>query len=143
MRRKNLTANAVTVFLATNRFAKTEQYSNSLTIELANATNSTRELRDWTRKALRQIYKKDYLYKKVGVILQGLQPEKAETIRLYNESSYEKDKRVMQALDKISSKFGRDTIRFGLQRNKDCWQMKSEMKSKRYTTSLKDVLQIS
>jgi DNA polymerase V len=143
LRRKNLIANAVTVFLATNRFAKTEQYSNSVTIELANATNSTRELREWTRKALRQIYKQGYLYKKVGVILQGLQPETSETVRLYNEPSYEKDKRLMAALDKISSKFGRDTIRFGVQRNKDCWQMKAEMKSQRYTTSLKDVLQIS
>ncbi len=143
LRRKNLTANAVTVFLATNRFAKTEQYSNSLTIELANATNSTRELRDWTRKALHQIYKKGYLYKKVGVILQELQPETSETIRLYNEPSYEKDKRLMAALDKISNKFGRETVRFGVQRNKDCWQMKAEMKSKRYTTSLKEVLQIS
>lgn len=142
MRKKKLTANAVTVFLATNRFAKTEQYSNSLTIELANATNSTRELRDWTRKALRQIYKQGYLYKKVGVILQGLQPEKSETIRLYNEPSYEKDKRLMAALDKISSKFGRDTIRFGMQRNNQCWQMKAEMKSQKYTTSLREVLRI-
>lgn len=143
MRKKKLTANAVTVFLATNRFAKTDQYSNSLTIELANATNSTRELRDWTRKALRQVYRKDYLYKKVGVILQGLQPETAETIRLYNEPSYEKDKRLMQALDKISGKFGRDTIRFGVQRNKECWQMKAEMKSQKYTTCLREVLSIT
>ncbi len=143
MRKQNLVANAVTVFLATNRFAKTQQYSNSVTIELANATNSTRELRDWTKKALRQIYKPNFYYKKVGVILQGLQPEKAETIRLYNEPSYEKDKRLMAALDKISSKFGRDTIRFGMQRNNQCWQMKAEMKSQRYTTSLKEVMQIS
>ncbi len=48
----------------------------------------------------------------------------------------------MAALDKISSKFGRDTIRFGVQRNKDCWQMKAEMKSKRYTTSLKEILNV-
>jgi DNA polymerase V len=142
MRKHNLVANAVTVFLATNRFTKTEQYSNSFTIELANATNSTRELRDWTRKALRQIYKPNYYYKKVGVILLGLQPETSETIRLYNEPAYEKDKRLMQAMDKISNKFGRDTIRFGVQKNKECWQMKAEMKSLRYTTSLKDILQI-
>ncbi|MDQ3712711.1 MAG: Y-family DNA polymerase [Acidobacteriota bacterium] len=142
MRRQNLVTNAVTVFLATNRFAKTLQYSNSLTIELANATNSTRELRDWTKKTLRQIFKQGYSYKKVGVILQGLQPEKAETIRLYNEPNYQKDKRLMQALDKISGKFGRDTIHFGVQRNKECWQMKAEMKSQKYTTNLKEVLQI-
>jgi DNA polymerase V len=140
MRRQNLTANAVTVFLATNRFAKTQQYSNSLTIELANATNSSRELRNWTRKALRQIYKPNHYYKKVGVILLGLQPESSETIRLYNEPNYQKDKRLMQAIDKISSKFGRDKIRFGVQKNKECWQMKAEMKSQKYTTSLKEVL---
>jgi DNA polymerase V len=100
-------------------------------------------LGEWTKKALNQIYKQGYLYKKVGVILQGLQPEKAETIRLYNQPSYEKDKRLMQALDKISNKFGRDTVRFGVQRNKECWQMRAEMISKRYTTSLKEVLTIN
>ena len=142
MRRKNLTANAVTVFLATNRFAKTEQYSNSQTIELANATNSTRELRDWTKKALLQIYRQGYFYKKVGVILQGLQPETSESIRLYDESDSQKDKRLMKALDKISNKFGRETVKFGIQRNTSNWQMKAQMKSRHYTTSLKEILTV-
>ena len=142
LRRQNLTANAVTVFLNTNRFAKTEQYANSLTIELANPTNSTRELRHWTRTALRQIFKPDFQYKKVGVILQGLQPEASESIRLYNEENYEKDKRLMQALDEISSKFGGNKIRFGRQRTTLCWQTKAEMKSPKYTTSLREVLRI-
>jgi hypothetical protein len=38
--------------------------------------------------------------------LLGLQPEKAETTRLYNERDYEKEKRLMRAMDKISRKFG-------------------------------------
>lgn len=140
MRKGNLTARAVTVFLSTNRFAKTEQYSNSITIELANATNSTRELRDWTQKGLKQIFKKGYKYKKVGIILQGLQPERAETVRLYGEETYEKDKRLMQAMDKITRKFGRETIRFGLPSKAKNWQMRSEMKSFCYTTKLKEIL---
>lgn len=142
MRRHNMTTRAITVFLGTNRFAKTPQYNNSVTIELANATNSTRELREWTRKALDKIYKKGFLYKKVGVILLGLQPEKAETVRLYNERDYEKEKRLMQAMDKITRKFGRDTIRFGTSCKEKNWQMKAERKSQRYTTCLKEVLQI-
>ena len=140
LRGKNLTANAITVFLNTNRFAKDQQYNNSLTIELANATNSTRELREWTRKALKQIFKPGYFYKKVGVILQGLQPESSETVRLYNEQNYEKDKRLMHALDKISGKFGSGTIRFGVQKNTAQWRMKAEMQSQKYTTSMKDIL---
>ncbi len=143
MRKGDLTARAVTVFLSTNSLAKTEQYSNSITIELANATNSTRELRDWTHKGLKQIFKKGYKYKKVGVILQGLQPERAETIRLYGEQTYKKDKRLMKALDAITQKFGKETIRFGIACKTNNWQMKAEMKSNRYTTCLNEVLQIA
>jgi DNA polymerase V len=142
MRKQNLTTNAITVFLTTNRFAKTNQYSNSLTIELANSTNSTRELREWTKKALWQIYKPCYFYKKVGVILQGLQPETGETVRLYGEKNYEKEKRLMQALDKISARFGKEKIRFGVERNLKDWQMKAEMKSRCYTTCFKEILKV-
>lgn len=143
MRRQKLTAKAITVFLATNRFSKTGQYNNSKTVELAVASNSTRELREWTKKALFEIYKPGFLYKKVGLILQGLQPETAETIRLYNEANYEKDKRLMQALDKISGKFGRETIRFGVQKSLKSWQMKSDMKSHKFTTCFGEILKIN
>jgi DNA polymerase V len=143
MRKNNLTARAVTVFLSTNRFAKTEQYNNSTTINLANATNSTRELREWTRRGLRQIFKKGYKYKKVGVILQGLEPEKAETIRLFEEKKYQKDKHLMTAMDKIIQRFGRDSITIGIRQKEKAWQMRSERKSNRYTTCLKEILQIN
>jgi DNA polymerase V len=142
MRRQKLTASAATVFLTTNRFAKTEQYSNSKTVQLANSTNSTRELREWTRRLLTEIYKPGYFYKKVGVILQNLQPESAETIRLYGEKNYEKEKRLMQALDKIKSRFGKEKIRFGVERNAPLWKMKAEMKSRCYTTCFKEIVQV-
>lgn len=142
MRRQKLTAKAITVFLATNRFAKTGQYSNSKTVEFAHATNSTREIREWTKRALAEIYKSGFPYKKVGVILQGLQPESAETVRLYDEANYEKDKRLMLALDKISGKFGREAVCFGVRKSRDCWQMRSEMKSNKFTTCFGEILQI-
>ena len=142
LRRKNLTANAVTVFFSTNRFSKSPQYRNSVTIPLANPTNSTRELRDWTRQGLRQIFKDGYLYKNVGVILQGLHYESEETIRLYNEPDYVKDKRLMAAMDKISQKFGRDTIRFGVEKHREQWEMRRELMSPRYTTNPDEVLKI-
>ena len=142
LRKGKLTARAVTVFLATNRFAKTDQYSSSVTIELAQATGSTRELREWTTQALTKIFKKGYKYKKVGVILQGLAPETAETNRLYDAQTYEKDRRLMTAMDALNAKFGREAIRFGIAPKTRNWQMKAEMKSNRYTTCLDEVLKI-
>jgi DNA polymerase V len=142
LRKRNLTANAVTVFFSTNRFSKAPQYRNSITIALANPTNSTRELREWTRQGLKQIFRDGFLYKNVGVILQVLHYESEETIRLYNEPDYAKDKRLMAAMDKISHKFGRDSIRFGVEKHREEWEMKRELMSQRYTTRLDEVLTI-
>lgn len=142
MRKQNLAAKAITVFLQTNRFAKTEQYSNSVTVRLANSTNSTREIRRWAFEGLRKIYKAGYKYKKVGVLLQGLEPERAETKRLYKNSEYEKDKRLMQALDKITTRWGREKIQIGKRKEEKNWKMKCERKSQRYTTNLNEILQI-
>lgn len=142
MRRHKLSAGAITVFLATNRFSHQPQYSNSMTIEIAGATNSTIELRQWAKQALARIYRKGFFYKKIGVILQGLQPEAGETIRLYREPQYMKEKRLCRAIDELSKKFGRDTVSFGFQKPEKKWQMKAEKRSKRYTTSLQEVLRI-
>jgi DNA polymerase V len=118
------------------------QYSNAKTVELANATNSTRELRYWTGRILTEIYKEDFLYKKVGVILQGLQPERAETVRLYSELQYEKEKRLCQAIDKLSGKFRREVVSFGFPKTEKTWKMKAERKSNCYTTCLQEILQV-
>lgn len=142
LRKQNLTANAVTVFLNTNRFSKLPQYSNSKTVELANATSSTIELRRWTKRILNEIYRENFFYKKVGVILQGLQPERSETVRLYDEKQYEKEKRLCRAIDRLSRRFGRGTVKFGSRKTHRSWHMLCERKSNHYTTSLKDVLQI-
>ncbi len=142
LRKRALTASAVTVFFATNRFSKAPQYKNSVTIALANPTNSTPELREWTRRGLREIFRDGFLYKNVGVILQGLQPERAETVRLYGESDYLKDKRLMAAPDKLAQKFGRDTVRLGVERHREQWETHRDTMSARYTTRLGEVLQI-
>ena len=142
LRNKNLTANAVTVFLSTNRFSKLPFYSNSKTAALANATNSTIELRNWTKKLLKEIFRERFLYKKVGVILQDLQPETLETIRLYDEKRYEKEKRLCQAIDILSRRFGRETVKFSSRRTSEKWEMICKHRSNRYTTNFREILQI-
>lgn len=76
------------------------------------------------------------------MILQGLHSESLETIRLYGENAYVKDKRLMTAMDRITQKFGRDKIRFGVERFHEQWQMRRELMSQRYTTGLNRILEI-
>lgn len=143
MRNQNLSASAVTIFLTTNRFNKNDlQYSNSITFSLAFPTNSTRELRRITKKGLDTIFLEGYKYKKVGVLLQGLEPEQAHTKRLFGESLHIKDKRLMKSLDIIKERFGKHKIDFGLVNQEKKWEMRSERRSPKYTTDLKEVLQI-
>ena len=143
MRKQNLSASAVTVFLATNCFRKNDlQYSNSITFPLAAPTNSNLELKRITKRGLELIFLEGYRYKKVGVILQGLEPEQANTMRLFDEAEHIKDKRLMKAMDIIRERFGRNRIDFGLVNSDKKWQMKQERKSSRYTTCFDDIRQV-
>lgn len=143
MRKQNLSASAVTVFLTTNRFRKNDlQYSNSISKRFAYPTNSNRELRQATKELLEKIYLDGYKYKKVGVMLLGLEPEQANTKRLFGESEHIKEKRLMKALDIIRERHGKRKIDFGLIKQAKQWQMKAERKSKCYTTNFREILEI-
>ncbi len=144
MRKQNLSASAVTVFLTTNRFRKNDrQYSNSVTKRFASPTNSNRELRQATKELLEKIYLDGYRYKKVGVLLLGLEPEQANTKRLFGESEHIREKRLMKALDIIRERHGKGKIDFGLIRQEKKWRMKTERKSRRFTTNFGEILQIT
>jgi len=63
-------------------------------------------------------------------------------LRLYDESGYANDKHLMAAMDQISQKFGRDTIRFGVEKHREQWKMRRELMSPRYTTRLDEIIKI-
>lgn len=140
LRRAGLTAQALTVFLATNRFSKNDYYANSATYELSNSSVSLIELQFWTRKGLDDIFRQGFYYKKAGVILHGLLPQASETQRLFESENYEKQRRLMKAFDIINGRFGRNSIRFGARQRQNGWHMKCESRSSRYTTQIREIL---
>ncbi|PYS89595.1 MAG: SOS mutagenesis and repair protein UmuC [Acidobacteria bacterium] len=142
-RRARLAAGVVRIFVSTNRFSADPQYSNSVTFELAYATDSTEELLAWTRKALERIYRPGYRYKKAGVMLNHLTPADELTTRLFGDERFERSRRLMKAVDEINRKFGRDTVRFDAVRPGGRWETKCLRRSRRYTTCLNEVLRIA
>ncbi len=142
MRRQDLVANALNLFIETNRFKEKGCYANSVTMKI-NPTDSTRELIALAMRMLRAIYKPGYAYRKSGVVLLGLQPFISETRRLFEEEQYQRDRELMKALDLLNQKYGRQTVRFGMPaKHHTHWQMNRNHLSPHYTTDIEQILRV-
>ncbi len=143
MRRQELITNAVQLFIETKRFKEKGLYANSATLKVA-PTDSTRELIGVALRILRSIYKPGFGYRKSGVMLIGLQPREAETPRLFHDDIYLRDRKLMDAIDRLNEKHGRQTLRFGLPiKRETAWKMNRNYLSPNYTTSIGDLLRVS
>jgi DNA polymerase V len=135
LRAQKSCANYINVFLHTNRFSlKDAQYANSTTITLPVATNDTLSLIAAAKKALHQIYKPGFRYKKVGVCLLGIIPQEFVQGNLF----YPQKKNVqalMEVFDRLNYKYGKAKVYSALcgSRKKE-WQLIQEDRGPRYTT---------
>ena len=140
LRRSRLVANALNLFIRTNKFKDRGYYANSVTIKV-NPTDSTRELIGYVLSLLRAIYRPGFGYRKSGVILLGLQPTAGETRRLFEDESLLRDRQLLNSVDRINAKHGRRTVHFGAPhaRTKN-WHMSRNHLSRAFTTDLDQVL---
>jgi DNA polymerase V len=144
MRKHNLAANAVTIFIGTDRFRPApEPYSNTATYSSTYPTDSNQEIQEWAIKTLERIFKRGYEYRKAGIILSGLVPKDSLTKRMFDDARFEKQHKLMRAVDELNGKFGKDTVRFGCVKTEGNWKMKQTRKSPGYTTNWNELLTIN
>ena len=126
----------VTVFIRTSPFDKNKRYySNSKTIDLAIATSNSIELIKNAVKALTEIYKYGYFYQKAGVILSNLRDANKSDVNLLTPLLENKSKKLMKAIDKTNSKYGRYAISIAQAGLSKGWKMRREHSSKIDTAS--------
>lgn len=142
LRRDELLAGALSVWIETSRFSEDARYSNTANVCLAPMTDSTPELIAIAFKGLQTIYKKDYRYKKAGVMLSNFASLKNLPLRLWGQDDHDKAKRLMCAVDSINQRFGRETVQLGAMLGVGKWRMRQEQRSKRFTTRLDEVLTV-
>ena len=116
-------------------------------------------------KLLENLYRPNYNYKKIGVILLDIKQRKKNMNKDYviqgNLFTYNKDEKIsarqsdihMKTLDDINAKMGKMTIFYGSQgiikqrrreeTEEDKWRMRSGYKSPFYTTNWNDILKVS
>ncbi|HEX8247636.1 MAG TPA: Y-family DNA polymerase [Pyrinomonadaceae bacterium] len=144
MRHNNLGAQAVTVFISTDRFRpEPEPYSNSATYSSTYPSDSNQEIQEWTIKTLDRIYKDGFDYRKSGIILSGLVPSGSLTKRMFDDERFQRQHNLMKAIDEINRKFGKDTVRFAGVQTEGNWKMKQTRKSPCYTTNWNELLIVS
>lgn len=140
LREQDLITSHLRVFLSTNYFNPNEpQYNNSAIIQLPIATSFTPELIQYGLKLLDRIYKPNYMYKKAGIMFSGLLTENKVQLNLFTYRDSEKEKQLMEAVDKINRKFGSGKIQFGAAGLEKKWKSRAAKRSPFYTTRWSDI----
>ena len=143
LRKQRSYASSMMVFVHTNYFREDlPQYKRNIVVEFP-ATQNSIELIKQAKEALRKIYKPGYDYKKAGVILMDFQQAEALQTDLFTDNTLnDKDNRLVEALDLVNDKFGRNTIRIADQGLRDKHALRQNMRSRSYTTKWGDILDI-
>lgn len=135
-------ANILMVFLRNNPFdPKVPRIRKYLAIPLAYPTDSSITLGQVAIKGLRALYEPGVAYKKAGVMISGLVPVNEKQLDLFQRELPKHDA-LMAVMDKMNKRYG-NALKVGNQDLLRTWKMKQEHLSKRYTTSLSEIITVS
>lgn len=153
LRDEHSAACEVTTFLYTNRFRDDlAQYFPSATIRLEVAASSTQEVVGAALRAFRTIYKAGYRYKKAGVIVGRIVADESIQQALFDyddelRQKHDKLSRVMDAVNAAAeasgSSSGASMLRLATQRPGHYADgIRSDFRSRLYSTSLDDIIEV-
>ena len=142
LRRKQLACKQLEVFIKTNKHAKDHRkYYKSILVKLPQASNSNFTLIEYAIKGLEMIFKSGYGYKRAGVILSDFVDENTVQTNLFYQENI-KYKPLMNVMDNLNEKYGKNTVIHGVQSNKK-WHNEQSFVSNRYTTCWDELLEVN
>ena len=138
LRQERLAASIITVFVTTSRFIE-NSYFNSCTVEFPVATNDTVELIRCACQCIERLYRENYVFKKCGIILNGLIQENQVQTNLFDKVDKEKSRRLMQAVDDVNARLA-SPLCWAAEGLMQPWQVQFKRRSKSYTTDWTELL---
>lgn len=141
LRRQQSLAGSVYVYIRTSPFKPDDPfYSNGMTVPLPSPTDDSRQLTNIALWALKQLYRPNYNYAKAGVMLSELVPMNGAQLDMFAKTEISaKSAVLMQTMDSINRKMGKESIKLASEGFKRPWKMRQENKSLSYTTRWEDV----
>jgi len=141
LRHRKLRASVLGAFVTTNRFKPNDpQYSNSVTVSLPTATNSSQVLIRYAKFCMTSIFREGFSYKKSGVSLNDLSSVDAVQLDLLSPSVNSPDEKLMAVIDSLNRLYGSGTVRFASDGIRQDWKMRSDLRSPRYTSRWDELL---
>ncbi|KHK01014.1 Y-family DNA polymerase [Desulfovibrio sp. TomC] len=137
LRRRGLVASGMQVFVQTYADASGRPpYANTACAAPPSPTDHTATLISLAGRALADIFRPGWRYKKAGVILLGLESRAGRQLSLLDAPAPEaaRNARLMAALDAVNAKWGKDTLAPAACGIGKLWAMRQEKRSPRYTT---------
>jgi DNA polymerase V len=139
LRAQNSACRVIHCSVMTNPFRESDrQYARGMTEQLSFPLSYTPSIVSVVHRQLEKLYRPGFRYKKIAVFLSEIEPAREGQLDLF----YKKDNRndaVMEAVDRINSRYGRHSLHCMPLRPGSRWQMKRERLSPLYTTSWKDL----
>ena len=141
LRKEHACARTVGIFFATDRFNPNVPFiQRTATHSFDVATADPREFSAATRRLLEGIYTDGIPTKRAGVWVDGI--EHAAIQRgLFDRVDRERQKRLLQTIDSVKLKMGRDSLRLASQEHVESI-VSSELRSPSYSTKLSDILRV-
>jgi DNA polymerase V len=140
LRAHRLLAGELSVFVTTDYFKDCPQYSNSSRLSIAPKSDSTLELLPMALKGLSRVYCSGFQIRKAGVILGDLELADTAPRRLWDSALYDLHKRLMDAVDSLNDKFGKDAVQCGFFPDTGAWRTRFERRSPSYTTDWRELM---
>ena len=142
LRKQNSCCYGVILFLKKDKFkANGERYNFYKMSTLPFPSNTSFSISNLALKMLSELYKEGDSYKKAGVIVTEIIPANQRQFHLFDDEN-PKFQKIMEVMDAQHAKFGERKIRLGNQDLQRTWKMKQYHLSKKYTTNIKEILEI-
>ncbi len=102
--------------------------------QLDNPSNLTPDIIKAVIAIGKTLFEKGEVYKKAGVIVSDFVPDNTLQVNLFVAPADARRKKLMNVIDNMNAAFRNDVLKFGTTGTKKNWKMRSENRSKRFTT---------
>ena len=146
LRRQQSAARNISVFIVPQEESHSADFRHGPLLSahtvLPTATSLTHELIKPALELTEQIYKKGTRYKKAGVMLSGLVPDRSIQANMFLPDTKNSSRKLMEMVDNVNFSMRDDVLKFAASGTTRDWKMRQELRSKRYTTRWDEMMSV-